>query len=120
LPEGHGDPDGWNRSRALFATLSDAELAGLPGRELVWRLFHEEEPQWLSDQDLAFACSCSRERVADMLRGLGRDEALAAAADAGQAEIHCDFCGQAYIFNRYQLEDLFSPGTEVPGPTSLQ
>lgn len=119
LPDGHGDPDGWTRASALFATLTDLELLDLSTESLVWRLFHEESPQWLEGKALSFACSCSRGRVADMLHTLGPDEALAAAED-GDARVHCDFCGQEYIFGREEIRALFSHGPEAPGPTSLQ
>lgn len=119
LPEGHGDRDGWARASALFATLTDGELADLPAETLAWRLFHEEQLQWLGGKPLSFACSCSRDRVADVLRSLGREEALAA-AETGTARIHCDFCGQAYIFDQAHVLALFEHGPEVPGPGSLQ
>ncbi len=32
LPQGHGDPDGWDRCSALFDTLSAPELLGCPAR----------------------------------------------------------------------------------------
>ena len=119
LPEGHGDRDGWARANALFETLTDAELAELPVETLLWRLFHDEQLQLLGHKPLSFACSCSRERVSDMLRSLGHAEA-SAAAETGTALIHCDFCGQAYTFSQVQIDGLFVHGPEVPGPESLQ
>lgn len=114
-----GDPDGWDRCSALFDTLGGTELATTPVETLLWRLFHEEGVRLLDRRPLRFGCSCSRERVADMLRSLGHDEARAALVD-GQAEIHCDFCGRAYRFQAEQIEDLFSKKPTVPGPDRLQ
>ena len=71
LPGAGGDSDGWNRCNALFETLQGQELAEQPVRTLLWRLFHEEGVKVLGSRPLRFACSCSRERVEDMLRGLG-------------------------------------------------
>ncbi|PRH83383.1 Hsp33 family molecular chaperone HslO [Arenimonas caeni] len=119
LPGGHGDADGWARTTALFETLGEAELAATPVETLLWRLFHEEEVKVLGRKPLSFACSCSRERVADMLRSLGPDEARASLQD-GVAEIHCDFCGEGYRFEAEQIEDLFSKAPTAPGPTGLQ
>ena len=119
LPGGHGDADGWDRVNALFETLPGQELATTPVDTLLWRLFHEEEVRVLGSTPLRFAGSCSRERVSDMLRSLGLDEARAALQE-GVAEVHCDFCGQGYRFEPEQIEALFSPKPTAPGPTSLQ
>ncbi|HBD20765.1 MAG TPA: heat-shock protein Hsp33 [Arenimonas sp.] len=119
LPGGHGDADGWDRVNALFETLHGQELATTPVETLLWRLFHEEGVQVLGRTPLRFACSCSRERVSDMLRSLGLDEARAALQE-GVAEVHCDFCGQGYRFEPEQIEALFSKAPNAPGPQRLQ
>jgi molecular chaperone Hsp33 len=120
LPEGHGDADGWSRSSALFETLGSAELLDTPDETLLFRLFHEDGVRLLGRRPLRFACSCSRERVEDTLRSLGRDESLAALRD-GEAQVHCDFCGQAYRFSPSQIEDLFSSQcANAPGSERLQ
>ena len=114
LPGDEGDHDGWTRAGALFDTLSPHELLETPAATLLHRLFHEESPDVLAERPLRFACSCSRERVSDMLRSLGPDEARAALAD-GQAEVRCEFCGQRYIFSPDDIESLF-----VDTPADLQ
>lgn len=119
LPGGHGDADGWDRVNALFETLPGQELATTPVDTLLWRLFHEEEVRVLGSTPLRFACSCSRERVSDMLRSLGLDEARAALQE-GVAEVHCDFCGQGYRFEPEQIEALFSKTPNAPGTERLQ
>jgi molecular chaperone Hsp33 len=51
-----------------------------------------------------------------MLQSLGIDEARAALAE-GQVEIHCEFCGQRYMFDAVGIEELFalpSVGTQAP------
>jgi len=60
----------------------------------------------LDTQPLRFACSCSRERVEGMLASLGREEAEAA-AESGQAEIRCEFCGRSYHFSQQEIAQLF-------------
>jgi molecular chaperone Hsp33 len=120
LPEGHGDADGWARSSAMFETLGAAELLSTPDETLLFRLFHEDGVRLLGRRPLRFACSCSRERVEDTLRSLGRDESLAAARD-GEAKVHCDFCGQAYSFSEPQIVNLFeTAGANAPGSQLLQ
>jgi molecular chaperone Hsp33 len=111
-----GDADGWTRASALFDTLGPAELLETPDQTLLYRLFHQESVRLVGTRPLAFACSCSRERVEDTLRGLGEVEILASLRD-GQAEVHCDFCGKSYLFSEPQLRALFE-GLEVNAPSS--
>ena len=120
LPGDEGDGDGWNRAGALFDTLRSDELLAVPGSTLLHRLFHEEAVQVLAERPLCFACSCSRDRVAAMLRSLGQAEAQAALAD-DQAEVRCEFCGQCYLFTDTQVAELFGPATvEAQAPERLQ
>lgn len=120
LPGDEGDQDGWTRIGALFDTLAADELLALPTRELLYRLFHEEDPQVLAERPLRFACSCSRGRVGSMLHSLGVTEARAALA-GGQAEIRCEFCGQRYLFSPAEIEELFaSPPVGIQAPERLQ
>jgi len=72
------DADGWQRAVALFETLGHEELLATAPNDLLFRLFHEDRVRVRDTRPLRFGCSCSRERVAEMLRSLGREEALAA------------------------------------------
>lgn len=120
LPGDEGDLDGWARAGALFDTLGSAELLATPGPELLHRLFHEEAPQQLAEKALAFGCTCSRERVGAMLQSLGETEARAA-AESGQAEIRCGFCGRSYRFPLAEISVLFEqPSANSPTPERLQ
>lgn len=116
LPAGHGDPDGWTRANALFDTLGPDELVSTPSETLIARLFAQETVRLVGVRPLRFACSCSRERVEDMLRSLGQEEILAALRD-DVAEVHCDFCGHGYRFSGDELRGLFDV-TEVNAPSS--
>lgn len=106
LPGDEGDADGWQRAGMLFQTLGREELLRTEPTALLHRLFHEESVSVLDTQPLRFACSCSRERVEGMLASLGREEAEAA-AESGQAEIRCEFCGRSYHFSQQEIAQLF-------------
>lgn len=120
LPADAGDDDGWNRAGALFSTLDATELMATAGPALLHRLFHEETPEVVGGHPLSFACSCSRGRVEEVLASLGRDEAEAALVD-GTATVRCEFCGQAYLFDREAIHGLFTPGWRpMEAPPGLQ
>ncbi len=115
-----GDDDGWERVGHLLATLTAAELLDLPVETLLYRLFHEERVRLEPGRPLAFACSCSRERVEAMLRLLGREEGEAALDATGIVEVTCEFCGRPYRLDRIDLELVFAGGTGAPAPTTPQ
>lgn len=121
LPGDVGDEDGWNRACTLFDTLGQVELAGTAVTTLLHRLFHEEAVELVGSKPLAFACSCSRERVAGMLQSLGEAEATAAAdGNGGQVEVRCEFCGQLYHFSLTDLNLLFAePALQAEAPQQL-
>lgn len=110
LPEAGGravpeaDPDLWNRVGHLAATLTRQELLELPGREILRRLFHDEELRLFESMPVRFACRCSRDRVAGVLRMVGREEVEGALAERGRFDVTCEFCGQAYPFDRGAAE----------------
>lgn len=110
LPGTDGDPDGWTRACALLDTLAAGELQSTAVATLLYRLFHEDEVRMLGSRPLSFGCSCSRERVANVLISLGEDEAMAA-AETGVAQITCEFCNAHYDFPRAEVAALFAtPG----------
>lgn len=112
LPDegGHGavqDDDAWTRVMHLTATLGAAELLATEPDQLLYRLYHEESVRLFDPRPLAFGCSCSRERVAAMLRSLGREEVETTLAEqGGRIEVHCEFCAQRYEFDRIDAEQL--------------
>lgn len=109
LPGSDPDADAWPRAQALFDTLGTEELRRSAPQDLLYRLFHEEGVRVLASQPLGFGCSCSRERVGNMLLSLGREEAFAA-LQGDVAEVVCEFCNQHYHFDRVDMEQLFAGG----------
>jgi molecular chaperone Hsp33 len=64
---------------------------------------------------------CSRERVSNMLRGLGREEADGIIAERGEIEVACDFCGQQYRFDPVDAAQIFTaPGDQPPVSSGIQ
>jgi molecular chaperone Hsp33 len=111
LPGQATDEDGWPRANALFETLGAEELMDTEPLTLLHRLFHEEEVALLSSRPLRFGCSCSRQRVGEVLLALGQAEAMAALESGGGAvEVTCEFCNQHYSFDPVDLEQLFAGG----------
>lgn len=115
---GEHDPDGWNRVRHLAATLTAPELLQLPAEQVLLRLFHDEDVRLTGERGLHFGCQCSRERVAAVLRNLGRAESEAALQPDGRIEVTCEFCNTRYHFDRVDLEQVLRDLPETPGSGS--
>jgi len=109
-----GLSDAFNRIATLAATLTRDELLGLQPRQILHRLFWEETVRLFEPQHPRFACTCSRDRVQNMLRGLGRDESDGLIAERGQVEVGCDFCGQQYRFDAVDVGEMFTPVQDQP------
>ena len=107
----------FNRIAMLAATLTREELLTLPREPILHRLFWEETLRVFEPATPRFACSCSRERVRNMLRGLGREESDSLIAERGEVEVGCEFCGLQYRFDAVDVGELFTPGRDQPpGP----
>ncbi len=120
LPDEARDADGWNRAGTLLETLSPDELLGLDAETLLHRLFHEESRRLFPPRPLRFECPCTRERVASVLRGLGEGELREIVATQGEVDVDCQFCNQAYHFDRLDLERLLlSDDPEAPDGGSV-
>ncbi len=117
MPAGAGsdgeDEDAWNRVTQLAATVSDDELLGLAAEDLLYRLFHEEAIRLFKPRLIRFACSCSRQRTAEMIQALGKQEARSIVAEQGSIHIQCEYCNAAYDFDAIDVEQLFGHDSEL-------
>lgn len=64
---------------------------------------HESPYRILARSELRFQCTCSREKVADMIRGISKEELTKMRDEDGQAEVICRFCNERYVFDRAEL-----------------
>jgi molecular chaperone Hsp33 len=66
------------------------------------------EPQIAAVSPVAFQCRCSRQRVEEMLCGLGVRELEALLAQEGRAEVTCRFCGDRYVLTQSDVQALIT------------
>ena len=102
------DDDRWNRAIHLAETVTAPELLELPPRRLLHRLYHQEDIRLFDPRPVSFRCSCSGERVRDMLRMLGYDEVRSIIEERDTVEVTCEFCNRAYEYDRVDAEQLFA------------
>ncbi|MCU0763822.1 MAG: Hsp33 family molecular chaperone HslO [Hydrogenophaga sp.] len=117
-----GQNEDYNRIAILAASLKREELLELDADTILRRLFWEEDvrrfdPQ-LGDEGPRFACTCSRDRVSNMLRSLGKEEIESILAEQGQVEVGCEFCGAKYPFDPVDAAQVFLQPATQPPPSS--
>ena len=115
LPEDEIE-DAWRRVQMVAATVTDVELASLADRELLRRLFAEDDVRMFESAPVYFRCRCSRERVARMLVGLGQAEIDSVLAERAAVEVRCEFCGRSYSFDAVDCAQLFATGISDAPP----
>lgn len=101
------DEDAWERIVHLAETVTRAELLGLSAAHVLYRLFNGETVRLFKPTPLRFRCGCSRERVENMLRGIGLDELEKTLAEQGNISVDCEFCSASFVFDAVDLKQLF-------------
>lgn len=97
----------WTRAVVLGDTLKEAEMLEHGIEELQKRLFWEETLRVFEPLHPSFHCSCTREKVGNMLKMLGQEEVEAALAEQEKLGINCDFCGKHYEYDAVDCAQLF-------------
>lgn len=92
------DREDFNRAVHFAATVTASEICALSAPALLRRLFPQDDVRLFSGRTLRFRCSCTSERVRNMLLMLGKAEVEQVIADQGKVEVTCEFCNQAYSF----------------------
>lgn len=115
--------DAYQRIALLAASLKREELLALDVETILRRLFWQEallrfEPL-VGEQAPHFACSCSRERVARMILGLGQAEADDILTERGEIEVTCEFCAAQYRFDPVDAAQVFTEASQrAPGSST--
>jgi molecular chaperone Hsp33 len=107
--------ENWNRATMLMRTAEELELIGptVAPTELLFRLFHEEQPRVFDAQPVKFGCSCSEDKVRQSLSIYSAKDIAHMTTDDGIVTADCQFCGAHYEF---QPDTLGFEATGDPDP----
>ena len=97
----------YNRLALFAASLKQEELLTLNANEILHRLYWEEDVIRYEPLHPKFACTCSRERVSNMILSLGKAEVEEILAERGEVEVACEFCGQQQRFDPVDAAQIF-------------
>ncbi|UOF91841.1 Hsp33 family molecular chaperone HslO [Fodinisporobacter ferrooxydans] len=94
-----------NRLQSLpqLTTLFDQ---GLSPEDLLQTILPDASMRILDRFPIRFACTCSHDRLERVMISLGREELKNILQDQGHAEIICQFCKEAYVFDQNQLQNM--------------
>jgi len=105
LDEDHND---WEHASHLANTLTTDELLSLETIEILHRLFHQDDVRLFEPAPLSFRCSCSNERISQMILSLGISEARTIISEQGKIQVDCEFCNARYVYDSVDTESLFA------------
>lgn len=91
---------------AQLPHISSLILNGESPEDIINRVTEGIEVKILESKPVCFCCQCSRERLENLLVGIGRDEVSSMLEEQGRAEINCHFCGEQYFFESNDLQRI--------------
>ena len=108
MPGHEQDEHAWEHVTTLGETVTSEELRELDASTILHRLYHEEDLRLFESAPVAFRCTCSRDRIADMLRSFGEEEVESIIEEQGRVSVDCEFCGRTYAFDPVDAKALFT------------
>jgi len=103
------DDETWARVEAIVGDLpAHALLDAASATDAIAAAFPEDDVRVFKPRDVAFSCSCSRERVTRALRIAGLAEVESIIAERGDVEMTCEFCNRRYVFSPAEARAAFA------------
>ncbi|MEM9402406.1 MAG: Hsp33 family molecular chaperone HslO [Pseudomonadota bacterium] len=111
--------DDWRRFGFVLETLTEGEIHHDDPVQLIGKLFAEDDVRVFTSRIVSFHCPCTTARAEEVLRMLGRDDALSAVEEQGVLGVTCEYCGRRRDFDVVDIQRLFSENV-VGGSGSVQ
>ncbi|WP_180898293.1 Hsp33 family molecular chaperone [Martelella soudanensis] len=115
LPGGDGDEgflshdpdDAWSEARAMVETIDLDEITDpeIGAERLLYRLFHERGVAVYPAHGVYDRCSCSREKIRDVLGAFTAEE-IEDSTENGKITVTCEFCSTAYEYTPEELRKV--------------
>ena len=92
------EKENWSRANILLDSVEELELIGpsVSPSDLLFRLFHEEQPRIFDAQPVRFGCTCSEEKVVSSLSMYSDKDIAHMTKEDGSVTADCQFCGAHY------------------------
>jgi molecular chaperone Hsp33 len=102
--------DDWRKAVILMASATEKEMLDihLPGKTLLFRLFHAEGARLFERRTFEARCRCSRERIDRVLKSIKREELADLRDPRGLVAVKCEFCSTEYSYDESDLDRIYA------------
>jgi molecular chaperone Hsp33 len=102
--------DDWRKAVILMASATEREMLDidLPGKTLLFRLFHAEGARLFERRAFEARCRCSRERIDGVLKSIKREELSDLRDPQGLVAVTCEFCSTQYAYDEADLDRIYA------------
>jgi len=100
------EQDAWVTALALVKTITADELTDpmLDTETLLLRLFHEQGVRTFDPLKIYKRCTCTKDRLQEILGNFTRGERKEMVTDKGKIEMTCEYCAKTFSFVAKDLE----------------
>jgi molecular chaperone Hsp33 len=109
----HGGPQAKEEAidfiHAIVSTLTAKEVFSKQLSVMLMHLFPTLEIRLFEEEALTYGCENERTRMENAILSLGKQEAFSILDEQTHISLSCEFCGQTSLFDRQEVEQLFSP-----------
>jgi len=98
----------WEELQSGLMAMPAASLLSDDAEQAVRQVAGAHDCRLFAPTLVSFSCRCSAQRVADVLRSLGVEEARATLAEQGVLLVQCEFCNREYRYDAVDVEQLFA------------
>ncbi len=82
--------------------------SGMTPIEILAQLFVTIPHKATGNSSLSFRCMCSKKKMKDVLKTLSKDDIAYLLDKDDGIDVKCDYCSEHYLFERKDLDDLFT------------
>lgn len=107
--------DAWRQTVQHADAIESYELLALDVPDLLARINADRPVRLYRGENWRFLCSCSRKKVTEVLRALGRADLDSLIEERGRVNVNCEFCNAEFSFDAVDVAQLF-----VGGPLDIQ
>lgn len=117
LDPGNATGDAWRQSVEHANAINPRDLLELDVADLLARINGARPVRLYRGEDWRFLCSCSREKVTEVLRALGRDDLDSLIEERKQVSVNCEFCNADFSFDAVDVAQVFAADQHDLQPT---
>lgn len=87
-------------------SVTDMLEKGMTPEDILKEVMGDMDVQFTDKIDTGFVCNCSKERIVEVLAGIGKKDMDSIINDGKEVEVKCDFCNTSYKFSVEELKTL--------------